>query len=162
MLAELKLDKIHIARYSPRPNTVSERRMDDDVPDAEAIMIAFNREIHRMQVDGTYNDMLGLEWVRIDVLWSIIEPARDVYDWSVYDALVDRLETRGLRTYAGMGATPAWATSGPAFSGVPDDPDQWREFCFLVAARYAGSGRSGSSSRSVPSSSASAPNICAA
>jgi tRNA-2-methylthio-N6-dimethylallyladenosine synthase len=35
LLAELKLDKIHIARYSPRPNTVSERRMDDDVPDAE-------------------------------------------------------------------------------------------------------------------------------
>jgi hypothetical protein len=80
----------------------------------------------------------GIEWVRIDVLWSVIEPARDVYDWSVYDALVDRLEARGLRIYAGMGATPAWATSGPAFSGVPDEPDQWREFCFLVAARYAG------------------------
>jgi len=34
-LDELKLDKIHIARYSPRPNTVSERRMIDDVPEDE-------------------------------------------------------------------------------------------------------------------------------
>ncbi|MEO8398135.1 MAG: MiaB/RimO family radical SAM methylthiotransferase, partial [Chloroflexota bacterium] len=35
MLAELKLDKVHLARYSPRPNTVSERRMPDDVPEEE-------------------------------------------------------------------------------------------------------------------------------
>ncbi|NKQ37430.1 MAG: tRNA (N6-isopentenyl adenosine(37)-C2)-methylthiotransferase MiaB [Chloroflexi bacterium] len=35
LLAELKLDKIHLARYSPRPGTVSARRMADDVPDAE-------------------------------------------------------------------------------------------------------------------------------
>lgn len=35
ILAELKLDKIHLARYSPRPGTVSARRMEDDVPDGE-------------------------------------------------------------------------------------------------------------------------------
>ena len=35
MLADLKLDKVHLARYSPRPNTVSERRMEDDVPEEE-------------------------------------------------------------------------------------------------------------------------------
>ena len=35
ILAELALDKIHLARYSPRPGTVSDRRMEDDVPDAE-------------------------------------------------------------------------------------------------------------------------------
>jgi tRNA-2-methylthio-N6-dimethylallyladenosine synthase len=32
ILAELKLDKVHLAQYSPRPNTVSARRMQDDVP----------------------------------------------------------------------------------------------------------------------------------
>jgi len=35
LLAELKLDVVHLARYSPRPGTVSARRMDDDVPDEE-------------------------------------------------------------------------------------------------------------------------------
>jgi tRNA-2-methylthio-N6-dimethylallyladenosine synthase len=35
ILEELRLDKIHLARYSPRPGTVSARRMDDDVPDEE-------------------------------------------------------------------------------------------------------------------------------
>ncbi len=35
LLAELKLDKAHLAMYSPRPGTVSERRMVDDVPAEE-------------------------------------------------------------------------------------------------------------------------------
>jgi tRNA-2-methylthio-N6-dimethylallyladenosine synthase len=35
LLAELKLDKVHLARYSPRPGTVSARRMVDDVPESE-------------------------------------------------------------------------------------------------------------------------------
>ena len=35
LLADLKLDVAHLARYSPRANTVSERRLDDDVSDAE-------------------------------------------------------------------------------------------------------------------------------
>jgi tRNA-2-methylthio-N6-dimethylallyladenosine synthase len=35
LLEELKLDKTHLARYSPRPNTVSARKMEDDVTDAD-------------------------------------------------------------------------------------------------------------------------------
>ena len=35
VLSDLRLDVAHLARYSPRANTVSERRMDDDVPDKE-------------------------------------------------------------------------------------------------------------------------------
>ncbi len=42
ILEELKLDKAHLARYSPRPQTVSARRMEDDVPEDE------KRERHRM------------------------------------------------------------------------------------------------------------------
>ena len=35
LLEELQLDKVHLARYSPRPNTVSARRMVDDVSEEE-------------------------------------------------------------------------------------------------------------------------------
>lgn len=35
LLAELKLDVAHLARYSARPGTVATRRMKDDVPDEE-------------------------------------------------------------------------------------------------------------------------------
>ncbi len=45
VLEELKLDKAHLARYSPRPQTVSARRMDDDVPEEE------KRERHKLLED---------------------------------------------------------------------------------------------------------------
>jgi tRNA-2-methylthio-N6-dimethylallyladenosine synthase len=32
VLEELKLDKVHLAKYSPRPHTLSARKMEDDVP----------------------------------------------------------------------------------------------------------------------------------
>jgi tRNA-2-methylthio-N6-dimethylallyladenosine synthase len=35
LLRELKLDKAHLAKYSPRPQTVSDRTMTDDVPEEE-------------------------------------------------------------------------------------------------------------------------------
>ena len=35
ILEELRLDKLHLARYSPRPGTVSARRLADDVSDEE-------------------------------------------------------------------------------------------------------------------------------
>ncbi|MCC7451685.1 MAG: tRNA (N6-isopentenyl adenosine(37)-C2)-methylthiotransferase MiaB [Anaerolineae bacterium] len=35
LLRELRLDKVHIAKYSPRPQTVSARSMADDVPEEE-------------------------------------------------------------------------------------------------------------------------------
>jgi tRNA-2-methylthio-N6-dimethylallyladenosine synthase len=35
VLADLKLDVAHLARYSPRPGTVAARRMPDDVPEEE-------------------------------------------------------------------------------------------------------------------------------
>jgi tRNA-2-methylthio-N6-dimethylallyladenosine synthase len=35
LLADLKLDKAHLAKYSPRPQTVSARTMPDDVPQEE-------------------------------------------------------------------------------------------------------------------------------
>ena len=37
LLADLKLDKTHIARYSPRPQTISDRRMEDNVPEEEKV-----------------------------------------------------------------------------------------------------------------------------
>ncbi len=35
LLAELRLDKAHIARYSPRPQTLAARRLEDDIPKKE-------------------------------------------------------------------------------------------------------------------------------
>ena len=80
----------------------------------------------------------GIAWIRIDFVWAFIEVGPDQYEWATYDALIDGLEARGLRVYASVVGTPAWATSGSEFSGVPDDPDKFREFCYRAAKRYRG------------------------
>lgn len=68
LLEDLKLDVAHLARYSPRQGTVSERRMQDDVP-AEEKMARF-RELEDLQeqiageINSTY---LGK---RVEVLFE--------------------------------------------------------------------------------------------
>jgi tRNA-2-methylthio-N6-dimethylallyladenosine synthase len=52
LMAELKLDKLHIARYSPRPNTLSARKMDDDVPAEE-------KERRRKALDDLQAEIVG-------------------------------------------------------------------------------------------------------
>ncbi len=80
----------------------------------------------------------GIHWVRIDVVWSLIEPKPDVFEWSVYDTLVEAARERGLRLYGTLQGTPAWATGGNEFSGVPRATADWQEFCYTVATRYRG------------------------
>jgi tRNA-2-methylthio-N6-dimethylallyladenosine synthase len=62
LLADLKLDVAHLARYSPRAGTVSARRMPDDVPDEEkwrrfraleALQEQLVDEIHARYLDQT-------------------------------------------------------------------------------------------------------------
>jgi hypothetical protein len=81
----------------------------------------------------------GIGWVRIDFVWSDVETAPGVFDWSVYDALATAAEARGLTVYATLAYTPAWATHGAPTTGVPDDPGSWADFCARAAQRYASS-----------------------
>ena len=55
LLEELRLDVAHLARYSPRPGTVAQRRMEDDVP-AEVKLERFRRlETLQEQIAGEIN-----------------------------------------------------------------------------------------------------------
>ncbi len=65
VLADLKLDKAHLARYSPRPGTVSERRMADDVPEEEKVRRHKALERLQEQVCGEINARLLGETVEL-------------------------------------------------------------------------------------------------
>lgn len=52
LLAELRLDKAHIARYSPRPQTLAARRYQDDVPPEE-------KERRRKALDNLQAEIVG-------------------------------------------------------------------------------------------------------
>ncbi|MEA2691421.1 MAG: polysaccharide biosynthesis protein PslG [Acidobacteriota bacterium] len=81
----------------------------------------------------------GLGWVRIDFIWAYVEPQRGVFDWSAYDAIAAAARARGIEIYATLAYTPAWATHGPEFFGVPDNPADWADVCFRAARHFQGS-----------------------
>lgn len=81
----------------------------------------------------------GLGWVRIDFVWAYVEPRQGVFDWSIYDNIVAAAQARGLQIYATLAYTPGWATHGPEFFGVPDNPADWADVCFRAARHFAGS-----------------------
>lgn len=73
LLAELRLDVAHLARYSPRPGTVADRRMPDDVPDAEKELRFRALEELQATIAGEINHrLMGQE---VEVL--VEERARD-------------------------------------------------------------------------------------
>ena len=55
LLAELRLDVAHLARYSPRPGTVAERRLPDDVPDDEKMARFRALETQQAEIVGEIN-----------------------------------------------------------------------------------------------------------
>jgi len=58
VLSDLKLDVAHLARYSPRANTVSDRRMDDSIPDKEKRRRFHMLEELQSQIVGEINAKL--------------------------------------------------------------------------------------------------------
>jgi tRNA-2-methylthio-N6-dimethylallyladenosine synthase len=75
VLADLKLDVAHLARYSPRAGTVSARRMDDDVPDEEkrrrfhlleglqeGIVAEINAQMLGQQVEVLFEEKVKGRW----------------------------------------------------------------------------------------------------
>ena len=75
LLAELKLDVAHLARYSPRTGTLSERTLPDDVPDAgkwrrfralEKLQESIVRDIHAAYLNATvdvlFEDKVKKRW----------------------------------------------------------------------------------------------------
>jgi tRNA-2-methylthio-N6-dimethylallyladenosine synthase len=75
LLAELKLDVVHLARYSPRAGTLSARSLEDNVPEAEKwrrfralelLQEAIVREIHAAYLHTTvevlFEDKVKKRW----------------------------------------------------------------------------------------------------
>lgn len=68
VLADLRLDSAHLARYSPRPGTVSERNLPNDVPEEEKMRRFRMLENLQEQIVGEINaKLLGQ---KVDVLFE--------------------------------------------------------------------------------------------
>ena len=112
ILAELRLDKIHLARYSPRPGTVSTRRMADDVTDEEK-----RRRFHLLE---SLQKEILLEKMRrhLGETVEVLVEDRDKGRWrgrTPHNKLVffdDPRELRGQLVHVEITHTGPWSMSG--------------------------------------------------
>ncbi|MGF1508865.1 MAG: substrate-binding periplasmic protein [Myxococcota bacterium] len=109
-----------------------------EFPEAERLVKAFNREILRMEADGSYNRILDLEWIRVDIDgdgraelvvdgtaagtkepedgYAILEPTQDEEGGSDADEQKKGLERRYViegKVYESWDAVPAKYKTAP-------------------------------------------------
>ena len=114
VLAELRLDKLHLARYSPRPGTVSARKMADDVSDEEK-----RRRFHL--IEGLQKT-IATEKMRVYLgqTVEVLVEERDKGRWrgrTPHNKLVffdDSRELRGQLVPVHVTHTGPWSMSGKA------------------------------------------------
>jgi hypothetical protein len=78
--------------------------------------------------------------------WSLLEPERGRYDWTILNRQLAGAERAGLPVLYTFGATPHWASPfgprGPypdgSRSSPPDDLKDWDDFVRTIATRYRG------------------------
>lgn len=80
---------------------------------------------------------LGVELVRFELPWALIEPeppARAAGRWEAADAIVEGCRSRGLEPVPVLIWTPPWAAEAPNLP--PREPGWFAEFAAAAAARY--------------------------
>ncbi len=89
--------------------------------------------------DYDYMDELGVSWVRIDFNWSDIEASRKgSYSWGIHDDAVNEAVSRGIKIFATIAYTPAWAREGGDINSPPARSSDWYDFVYRCVRRYSG------------------------
>ena len=83
----------------------------------------------------------GIEAVRVDFAWSIIEASGDNrYNWSDYDRIVRLVRSHGLELLPIIDFSPQWASSNRSDSRYwefpPSDPQDYADTGGAIASRY--------------------------
>lgn len=90
---------------------------------------------------------LGVNWVKIEVNWSDMEPTKSSYVFDALDALIAGLDVLDVQILLNVYAAPDWSRKSSvlqlnsilrANSGPPDNPADFGEFMRALAARYVG------------------------
>lgn len=88
----------------------------------------------------------GIQFVRTDFSWNIIEPAKDRFVFAEYDRIVNRLVDHNLNVLPIMGYSTQWASSSHSSDWTewlfhpPKNPDDFADFVASSVERYDGDG----------------------
>ena len=81
---------------------------------------------------------LGMEWVKIQVQWWLVDPDPDADQWFFYDGVIDEANRNGLYTMLSVVGAPAWTRADGTENGPPDDYTLYADFLTELLQRYDG------------------------
>ncbi len=76
--------------------------------------------------------------VRMDILWQDIEAVKGTFDFSKYDAIVQRLTDNGIGVFAVLSYHTDWASPNGKWNMVNADHGMFLNYCRAVVNRYKG------------------------
>jgi hypothetical protein len=76
----------------------------------------------------------GVRWIREELRWDVVEPARGRFDWTSFDELMANAGRRGLHVLPLLIGAPAWTS--PADDELPADVPAFGDFTAAVVRRY--------------------------
>jgi hypothetical protein len=84
---------------------------------------------------------LGLEWVKFQMSWKDVEPEQGMYQWNLWDQVIDAYAANNINIMLSVVKAPDWARPNDddkSVEGPPADPATYANFVTKVVERYAG------------------------
>lgn len=84
------------------------------------------------------SNQLGLDWVKVQLEWPLVQPDPETYQWFFYDGVVDEANRHGLNLMFSVVGAPAWTRASGTENGPPDDYTHYTNFLTELLNRYPG------------------------
>jgi putative inorganic carbon (HCO3(-)) transporter len=109
------------------------------VPLAADKTLGVNADLSRSDAEGQEKALAAMEaagfrWLRQRFPWDAIEPEQGVFDWAVWDEIVESAARHHLSLIAVLDGSPAWARAGEDAGNPLAPPVETRDYGAFVAA----------------------------
>jgi len=81
-------------------------------------------------------NQLGLDWIKVQLEWPLVQPEPEVFQWFFYDGVVDEVSKQGLYLMFSVVGAPEWTRAAGGQNGPPDDYDHYAQFLTALLERY--------------------------
>lgn len=83
-------------------------------------------------------NQLGLDWLKVQLEWPLVQPEPEIYQWFFYDGIVEQAQARGLYLMFSVVGAPEWTRAAGGDNGPPDDYNQYTQFLTALLNQYPG------------------------
>jgi polysaccharide biosynthesis protein PslG len=83
-------------------------------------------------------DQLGLDWIKAQIQWWLVEPDRETDQWFFYDAVIDQAHLYDQRLMLSVVGAPEWTRAAGGENGPPDDYNEYARFLGELIDRHPG------------------------